>query len=274
MKAVTKINNNFALCLDNNGTEVIVYGRGVGFGKFPCEIPLHKIEKTFYDVNLKYLSTIASLPSEVIETSAMIAEQAEIELGCELNPNLSFSLADHLNFAIERTRKGITVNTPISFDIKYLYPKEFSLGGEGIRLIEKKMAVKLPDNEVISIAMHLINAELPTSNMHNTMVKTQVISDVHSIIEHELSTQIDIESYQFSRFALHLSYLIQRFEKGRHVEEQGTGMLKSIAKNYPGNYICAQKIADYFQQNWQWVCNNEEKLYLMLHIYRIQEKTE
>lgn len=274
VKAITKINNNFALCLDNNGVEVIAYGRGVGFGKFPCELPLDRVEKTFYDVNSKYLTTIADLPPTIIEVSAAIAEQAEIKLGCELNPNLPFSLGDHLNFAIERTKKGIVIHTPISFDIKYLYPQEYELGKDGINLIEEKIGVRLPENEAISIAMHLINAESSTSSIHSIMVKTQVISDVHSIIEEHLKMEININSYQFSRFAVHLSYLVQRLENGKNIDHQDTGMLKKIARSYPQNYICAQKIADYFESNWQWKCTNEETLYLMLHIYRIQEKTK
>lgn len=273
MKAISKINNNFALCLDNNGVEVIAYGRGLGFGKIPYEIPLDKVEKTFYDVNAKYLSVIADLPSTIIEVSSAIVEQAEMTLDCELNPNLPFSLADHLNFSIERFKNGIEINTPISFDIKYLYPKEYHLGKEGLRLVKEKGNVVLPENEAISIAMHLLNAE-SNANMHTAMVKTQVISDVHHIIEEHLNTEIDLDSYQFSRFAVHLSYLIQRLEKGKNLEEQDSDMLKKIARSYPENYVCAQKIAEYFEQNWQWTCNKEEILYLMLHIYRIQEKTE
>lgn len=274
MEAISKINNNFALCLDNNGTEVIVYGRGVGFGKFPCEIPLDKIEKTFYDVHSKYLSIIANLSSEIIEISATIAEQAEIELECELNPNLPFSLADHLSFSLDRMKKEMLVNAPISFDIKYLYPREFKLGIDGLHLIKEKIGLELPENEAISIAMHLINAESKNDNMHDLMAKTEIITTVHLIIEEQLSTKIDINSYQFSRFAVHLSYLIQRFESGQHIVDQDSSMLNNLARSNHENYVCAQKIAKYFQQQWQWTCNNEEKLYLMLHIYRIQEKNE
>lgn len=274
MKAITKINNNFALCLDNSGIEVIVYGRGVGFGKFPYNLSLEKVEKIFYDVNSKYLSTIATLPTDLIEVSAIIVEQAEIKLNCELNPNLPFSLADHLNFAIERLKKGIVLNTPISFDIKYLYPEEFQLGNEGLRLIKEKLNIQLHDNEATSIAMHIINAESNKKDMHSIMVQTQVISDVHDIIETFLNKKINIDSYQFSRFSVHLSYLIQRLEKGKQVENPDTILLKKIAKSFPDNYVCAQQVAKYLKDDWQWICNDAEILYLMLHIYRIQEKIE
>lgn len=274
MKAITKINNNFALCKDNNGVEMIVYGRGVGFGKFPCEIPLERIERTFYDVSDNYLSIIESLPSSIIEASAEIVEQAELKLECELNPNLPFSLADHLNFAIERAKKDIVINTPLAYDIRYLYPIEYELGKHGVKILEDKLGILLPESETISIAMHIINAESSSNDMHAMMTSTQVISDIHDLIENNLEIKIDIQSYQFSRFAIHLNYLVQRLASGQNIENQDSNMLKKIARDYPGYYICAKQIGDYFKTTWHWNCNDEEILYLMLHIYRIQEKTK
>ena len=38
MKVIKKINNNVAICLDNNGKELIAFGNGIGFPKVPYEI--------------------------------------------------------------------------------------------------------------------------------------------------------------------------------------------------------------------------------------------
>ena len=35
MKVIKRINNNYALALDNNGDKVIIYGKGVGFKEIP-----------------------------------------------------------------------------------------------------------------------------------------------------------------------------------------------------------------------------------------------
>ena len=48
MQAIKKINNNFALCLDSSGVEMIAYGRGIGFGQFPCEVDLDKLDGTYW----------------------------------------------------------------------------------------------------------------------------------------------------------------------------------------------------------------------------------
>lgn len=46
MQVVKNINNNVSLCLDNDGHEVIVFGKGIGFVKPPHEIPLESIQRT------------------------------------------------------------------------------------------------------------------------------------------------------------------------------------------------------------------------------------
>ena len=136
MKIIRQINNNAALALDGNGKELVVLGRGVGFPKMPYELTdLSRIERTFYDVNPKYFGMAADLPRPLVLACAEITERAEIELDCALNPNLPFTLADHLNFAAERLRKGIEISTPLAYDVRHLYPKETELAKQARELL-------------------------------------------------------------------------------------------------------------------------------------------
>ena len=121
MQIIKKINNNAALGLDGSGTEVVVLGKGIGFPDMPYELTdYNAIQRTFYDMDPRYVQMAAGIPSAVLEASADIAEQAELELECELSPNLPFTLADHLNFAVERVKKGIALATPLSYDLSIL----------------------------------------------------------------------------------------------------------------------------------------------------------
>ena len=89
VKIIKKINNSAALALDSTGREIVVLGTWIGFPKVPYILDdLSKIERTFYDIDPKYLGMIADLPQPILLTGADIAEEAEIELDCQLNPNL------------------------------------------------------------------------------------------------------------------------------------------------------------------------------------------
>lgn len=275
MRIIKQINNNAALALDGNGNEIVVLGRGVGFPKMPYELTdLSRIERTFYDVDAQYVSMAASLPQPVLMASANIAEQAEIELDCELNPNLPFTLADHLNFAIERFKKGIDVRTPLAYDVKHLYPRETELGYRALDMIEKEAGIRLPDTEAVNVALHLINAETESGDMHSMLMALKIISDVDGIVEKRLGIQLDKDSFYYSRFTMHLRYLIQRLASGKQVETGSGEMLRQLAREYPLVYMCARDVEAYFRDTWGWQCNREELLYLMLHINRVQEKNQ
>ena len=56
MEVYKKINNNVALARDAKGRELVVFGKGIGFASMPYELTdLSRIQRTFYDVNEKYL---------------------------------------------------------------------------------------------------------------------------------------------------------------------------------------------------------------------------
>ena len=101
MKLLRKINNNAAVAQDKRGHEM-------GFRPMPYELTdLSVVYRTFYDVDPQYYEMLSSLPEEALMAAADIAEQAEIALQAELNPNLPFTLADHIAFAQEREKQGI-----------------------------------------------------------------------------------------------------------------------------------------------------------------------
>lgn len=275
MQIIKKINTSAVLALDSTGKEVVVLGKGIGFPKVPYELTdLSVIDRTFYDVDPKYLSMIAGLPQPILMASAEIAEQAEIELHCRLNPNLPFTLADHLNFAVERLKNGIDLTTPIAYDICHLYPREAELGGCALDILREVAGIDLPENEAVNVAMHLINAEAESGDMHTLMQSMQIITEVGQIVEQQFNVKLDTSSYGYSRFATHLRYLIRRLKSGQPTDEGGSGMLRTIAREYPDVYTCACRVSDYFRDVWGWTCSQEEILYLMLHINRVQGKDD
>lgn len=271
MRIIKSINTNAALASDSQGNEIVVLGKGIGFPKAPYELDdLSKIQRTFYDVKSNYLKIIASLPSEILEVSAQIAEMATLELRCELNPSLPFTLADHLSFAMERIANGIQFPIPLACDVQHLYPTEYSLGVRALDIIFKNLGKTLPQSEAVNIALHLINAESKLGDMHSTTVAVQVIEQVDQIIERELGITIDKSTFQYSRFATHIQYLVQRLMNNEQTEAGNGALLREMALEHPALYRCATLITHYLHSTWGWNCNDDERLYIMLHIHRLQ----
>lgn len=273
MKLLRKINNNAAVAQDKRGREMVVLGRGVGFHPMPYELTdLSVVYRTFYDVEPQYYEMLSSLPEEALMAAADIAEQAEIALQAELNPNLPFTLADHIAFAQEREKQGIRLATPLHYDVQHLYLREYELGLQAMETVRLRTGTALPRAEAVNIALHIVNAELEGSDLSSTLAAVEVLDEVTVLVERELGIALDRESYNYARFAMHIQFLVRRLSSGK-VMEQGSGkMLSELSAEYPATYRCAQAVAKEIEQRHGWHCSSDEVLYLMLHIYRVQNR--
>ena len=273
MKLLRKINNNAAVAQDKRGREMVVLGRGVGFHPMPYELTdLSVVYRTFYDVDPQYYEMLSSLPEEALMAAADIAEQAEIALQAELNPNLPFTLADHIAFAQEREKQGIRLATPLHYDVQHLYPREYELGLQAMETVRLRTGTALPRAEAVNIALHIVIAELEGSDLSSTLAAVEVLDEVTVLVERELGIALDRESYNYARFAMHIQFLVRRLSSGK-VMEQGSGkMLSELSAEYPATYRCAQAVAKEIEQRHGWHCSSDEVLYLMLHIYRVQNR--
>lgn len=273
MKLLRKINNNAAVAQDKRGREMVVLGRGVGFHPMPYELTdLSVVYRTFYDVDPQYYEMLSSLPEEALMAAADIAEQAEIALQAELNPNLPFTLADHIAFAQEREKQGIRLATPLHYDVQHLYPREYELGLQAMETVRLRTGTALPRAEAVNIALHIVNAELEGSDLSSTLAAVEVLDEVTVLVERELGIALDRESYNYARFAMHIQFLVRRLSSGK-VMEQGSGkMLSELSAEYPATYRCAQAVAKEIEQRHGWHCSSDEVLYLMLHIDRVQNR--
>lgn len=273
MKLLRKINNNAAVAQDKRGREMVVLGRGVGFHPMPYELTdLSVVYRTFYDVDPQYYEMLSSLPEEALMAAADIAEQAEIALQAELNPNLPFTLADHIAFAQEREKQGIRLATPLHYDVQHLYPREYELGLQAMETVRLRTGTALPRAEAVNIALHIVNAELEDSDLSSTLAAVEVLDEVTVLVERELGIALDRESYNYARFAMHIQFLVRRLSSGKVMEQGSDKMLSELSAEYPATYRCAQAVAKEIEQRHGWHCSSDEVLYLMLHIYRVQNR--
>ena len=270
MKLIKKINNNFALAEDSGGNQVIVEGRGVGFNKMPCTITdLSCISHTYYDYDEKYLSLIADIPQEVIDTSILIYKKLISRINFTVNDSLPFILADHINFSIERHRKGIDIQLPLYYDLQQMYPLEYEVAEYGLKVIEKNLKIKLPHDEISGIMLNMINAEVNKDKITQAKENGERNIKITEIIEKTLHLTISKDSFNYSRFLTHMNYLYSRVRNNDMHESENQKMYILIITKYPDINVCIEKISKYLGDEYSINLNDEEKLYLMLHVNRL-----
>ncbi len=275
MKVIKNINNNVSLCIDDNGNELVAFGPGIGFHKPPYEITdMSAIQRTYYDIDRKYLGLIDQLSSEILELSAQVIDYARSRLDTLFNSNIVFTLADHLAFAVERMESNTVLSFSMSYDLENLYSIEVDIGRYALRLLNSQLKIHLPRQEIYGIALHIINAEHTYNPANKKNVSRQVIQTICHIIEEHFYITLDQTDFNYSRFVSHMEYLLERGEQGLFIESENVSLLADLKKEFPDMYSCAEQIGDFLSKKFSWHLNDEELLYLVLHINRLCARAE
>ena len=273
MKAIKRINNNVAICVDGGGNELLAMGKGIGFGKLPRELSLDDVERTFYNVDERYFAAINDLPANVMEFSIRAVDYIRGELPYQLSPNLVFILADHLAFAIQRAEKNLRVRMPLAYDVEQTYPDEYRIGKHLVRRVRKQLLVALPDDEATAIAINLVNARLEPLNeaeQEQQRRDDEMLEDVTEIIEDEFGLAVDRTSFAFSRYATHMRYLFDRLHGGEALDSTCVEGFRGIEEQYPREFACVKRIAQHIADEWPGAeLSEDEKLYLVIHVSRV-----
>lgn len=274
MKIVKKLNNNVALAINNNNEEVIVVGKGIGFTKTPYELKDESILEKIYisSKNNVGFDVLNNIPSEVISYTQKIIDAGEKRLKKEFTSTIFFTLADHINFSVERFKEGIILQSPLQWEIKHLYPNEYKIGLEAVNILKKETRMEIPDIEATSIALHFINAQTGRNEMSETTKITSIIGQILNIIKYYYKMDFDEESFEFTRFVTHIRYFILRQVNGATFSNDNEDVYSIIKLKYENELICVKKIEKYLLENYNWICSNDEKLYLIMHIQRITKK--
>lgn len=272
------INNNVVTAIDESNQEVVLMGKGIGFqAKTGEKIQKSKIEKKFVLSNKaeigKFEEVVGTIPIEHLDVCIEIINYATEVLGKRLSSSIYISLTDHINFALERHKSGIIFDNPLAQEVKSFYRSEYLVGEYAISLIEKKLDIQLPVDEVASIAMHFVNAEYNTA-MSDTMHITTLIREIIELAEKELCVKLDDSDISYSRFVAHLKFLAFRVFNDTQIVEQDTEYNEMVMRLYPKSFSIVNKIATYVKEKYNYTMKVDEMVNMTIHIRRIQPDIE
>jgi len=273
LKIAKIINNNIISSFDSENREVVVMGRGIGFGKRPSqEIDQNKVEKVFRmesdDETRRLQDLLIDIPLERVQLVNKIIHESQKLIVNKLHKNVYITLIDHINFVIERYNNNIQFQNPLLMDIKRCYPNEYKAGALAVSYINKELSLELTDDEAASIAMHFINAELGM-DMPETIDMAKIIQNVVKIIKTNFSMELNEESIDYERFITHIKFLAQRIVTKRHLRVGDKELNLLIQIQYPKEYACTKKIKHYIEKAFEETITDDEMTFLAIHIKRI-----
>lgn len=279
MKIDKIYNNNVVQVLDDSGQEIIVMGRGLGFGrKVGDQLDENLIEKTFFPrqegFKKEWYQIYDSLTEEEIAVVLEIIALAENELAQTFETSFYIALADHLNYAIERTKEGISLQNPLTWEIRKFYPTEYQLGLKALEVVKTRLAVTLTDDEAASLALHFVNARKDSGLLDKNYQISKIVIDILDIVRlhYGQDCQVDESSLHYNRFVTHVTYFAQRVVNGLVQGVNDAFLYQQVRENYPRAFACTQKIKAYVASNHQFEMSRDEEVYLTIHIQRLGSK--
>lgn len=142
------INNNIVSAFDENGTEVVVMGRGLGFGKKPgSEVPEEQIEKVFriksQSLAEQFKELLATMPLEHAQISNDIISYAKNTLNLKLNQR------------VYRKELLPDEEEELAYMMRNKYPVEYQCSRKIVRYIEQETKSKISGEEIMYLAIHI-----------------------------------------------------------------------------------------------------------------------
>lgn len=265
------LNNNVLIVEDDHGKESVVFGKGIGFGlKKGDNIPENNIDRIFISSEEKnYLQQlIDTIPQEYFDLSVEIISYIEENMKTKLNSTIYITLTDHIAYIKERIDEGIMPVNSMKWEIKQYYPEEYNLSKKVVELLEDEFDCELNDDEVASIVLHIINAEIDNSNIHNSMESIRLIDQILQIIRYQSHLDVDDENINFQRLVTHVKFFIRRVLQNKN-SDSGNALFEVVKQNYPQAYKIATKVKEFVENKLDCVIRDDEITYLTIHIQRI-----
>ncbi|HBR2016398.1 PRD domain-containing protein [Klebsiella michiganensis] len=274
MKIKKSLNNSMLLAV-NDGKEIILFGKGIGFNSKPgTMVDLKNVEQVFIPLNtLKaqhYLSLTDTIPAVFFEITHEIVKLAQAHYNEKLNTVLLFTLAEHLHFAVERCKANVNIANKLTWEIKRYYQKEYNIGELARDMVSAKFSVNLPEDEAVHIAFHIINASFQCDET-NAHKQVELVNRVAEIVRYKLNKNIDINSIHYARFITHLRYFAERVLSNNIELEETDDFYNELIRFHPRAMVVAEAIRDYIKNNYAIFIPNDELTWLGIHISKLSK---
>lgn len=268
--AVTSVyNNNAVLAKDLDNNQVLILGKGIGFGKKQGDIVSDNAgdNKVYYifednttDEKLKKLSSELEALPKIIKNIIYKAEDSfkyDSEKLCE-------SLLDHISFAVQRLNMGFTIENPFITEISLICPAEYKLAKKLSKDINEVLGINIGKSEEGFVALHIYSASNHKS-VKTAMKKTRIVNKVFQMVDKALTLSSDMSLRK--DFIVSLGKIFDNPQRRLNFSES---FIKSVKNEFPEIYSEVLEIAKTIKEDFQTVICEEMLVMLTLELVKVR----
>lgn len=269
-RLIKTLNNNGVLALEmEHNQEVILLGKGIGFGKKTNErfegtddLQVFRLQSESEKGNVRTL--LKDINPVYLEITSEIIAEAEKQLD-SIDRNILIPLADHIAYAVERMKHQGFAYNPLTPDIFALFPEEYQVALTARAIIFEATNQTINDDEVGFITLHL-HAARDYEKVADVLHRAELIRTSINMIEEQMGTTINVSSLAYNRLLSHMKYMFERITRG---EEILLDMNDYIRNEFAKTYELAEQICNHISEDLKIKVGEIEIGYLAIHIERV-----
>ncbi len=271
MYRVEKVLNHNALIgiLENTTQEFLIMGKGIGFGKHISENievseddKVYSLKESTERGDKKELAT--SIDPVYLEIANELLDGAEAAFKT-IDRDVMLPLADHIEFAVKRSKNNEQLKNPLTDDIRVLFHAEFKVAEAARDIIGSRFNIDLTDDEIGYIALH-IHSSIMDQAVSSAMQMAEAVRQCVTMVEKETGKKINPTSLSYNRLLNHVRYMIARTLNGEVIKLDMNDYINASAAN---SFQMAKKICSELGKSLGKEIHDAEIGYLAMHIERV-----
>ena len=274
-RILNPMNNNVSLVRNSKGEELIVVGKGISFGKKKGDlISEDQVEKVFRmkteESRENFMTLLKDVPLDFITVTYEIIDNLSKKYQYPVQEYLYVTLTDHIYCSYQAISQGRYKDSNLP-DISTKYPTAFRIANEAFEIYRQKLTENLPEDEIIRIAYHFINAEgvNEVEVVESIDKRKEILKSVENVLRSYGIQRTPDNNNFYDRFMIHLNYFLDYLDRSRDDNQSLLDMEEHIKNTYPEAFEIGSKIYEVIAQETSLDLYKSERVYLVLHIQRL-----
>lgn len=271
---VTRVhNNNVVSGVEPDGREVVLLGKGVGYGRKPGdEVSASGGQRFVSDATYRAAQLAELLAGATWEEAGVahqLADLAQARLNLPVTQAVLLPLLDHLVFAVKRAKAGIEIEFPLKWEVAQLYPDESAVGRRCVAMTNHALGIRLQPDEWVAFALHFVNLRWSRGELAGAPAWADIIGTTFAALERQWGSSIDRDSMGAARFVTHLRYLMVRAAENRQLDDASMDLMATIWRSQPETADTAIHLGATIGERLGLALTGDEVAYLALHVGRL-----
>lgn len=263
-------NNNVVLAEKPCGKQVVLIGKGVGFGAARGNLingddPNNRV----FSILDEHVTPgeIKRLNYDIEKVEKVIREIVEIarEKLSITNQKLHDALYDHIAFAIERLKMGLPIDNPFIGEISIMCAREFEVAEIAAKLLCREVDVDIGEAEKGFIALHLYSARR-NKHINTAMKSARFYRQAMTVLGEYFGRKFDANTSACKHFLIGLNRLIGFALRGITLDMP---VKKSVASGMKECYAAAKLLSDLMEREIGTAFSDDYKAFLAVYICQL-----